>query len=838
VKRWLRTGENHITVRATAIRGPSAVAVEIRSGGATLVETSATWKGVKSFGPVVALTLEVGMPKEISALDEYNQWTEAKKEHRDEAFSPLPDGYRLERLHRSPPEQGSWVSMAFDPKGGLVIAREKRGLLRLILADDKPPIVEVAEDSLLECRGLLFAHGVLYANANNSKALYKLRDTTDDGRFDEVTELMKTGGSVGHGRNDLALGPDGRLYSIHGDAVKLPSELHRTRSIGGAPGSEKGYLVSSDAQGGQRELVCVGLRNPYGIAFNHDGEPFTFDADNEGDIGLPLYRPTRVNHLVSGGNYGWWQVNGNQSWSVYAPDSLPTTVDIGRGSPTAVEFGYASHFPPRDREALFILDWAYGRILAVDLVPQGASYIGRARTFLRGRPLNVTDLAFGPEGAMYFITGGRGTRSALYRVRYEGDPHDDSQLTAQQLARAEFTAGARALRRQLEVYHGRTDPRAIDAAWLHLEDPDPWIRHAARTALEHQPVDRWAQRALKSGGPSALLALARVSGSKHREAIQRRAADIPFPKASRHQKLTLVRLCELTAGDAAPLAPHFPDEDPAVNRELSKLLVAQNNEAAVQSCLGLLAQADSQFETLHYLDVLSRAKVGLTLDDRRTFFRALEQRDYFRGDRNMPGYLKGLRQRATDTLSDNQRAALGDLLAPKPQDPPLPKPRPVVQHWTIEQLAQPPATPPGPNLHRGRKLFDQALCSRCHQVGGQGSAVGPNLTQVANRFSRRDLVEAIIEPSRAIAEVFQNLIVTKKDGTTVAGQLVRDDRRASTISLASSPFAPKQLTVVSKHDISSSARSPVSPMPPGLLDTLTREEIEHLLAFLQAGGAR
>ena len=202
----------------------------------------------------------------------------------------------------------------------------------------------------------------------------------------------------------------------------------------------------------------------------------------------------------------------------------------------------------------------------------------------------------------------------------------------------------------------------------------------------------------------------------------------------------------------------------------------------------------------------------------------------------MPGYIKGLHERATATLTAAERSALGDLIEAKPQDPPLPEPRPVVQHWTIEQLSQLPAKLPAPNLQRGRKLFDQALCSHCHQVGGHGSAVGPNLTQIASRFSRRDLVEAIVEPSRAIAEVFQTVIVTKKDGTTVAGQLVRDDRRASTISLAPSPFAPTQLTKVSKHDIVTSKRSPVSPMPPGLLDTLTREDIEHLLAFLQAGG--
>ena len=513
VKRWLKTGENRITIRATAVRGPSALAVELRNGDATLLETDSTWNSARSFGPLVSLTLEDGAPKEISALDEYNQWTESKKEHRDEAFSPLPAGYQLEMLYRATAAHGSWVSMAFNPRGDLVIAKEKRGLLRLKIADNNRVSGMLAENTLLECRGLLFAHGALYANANNSKALYRLRDTTNNGRFDEVTELMKTTGSVGHGRNDLALGPDGRLFGIHGDSVKLPDDLQRTRHAGSAPGSEKGFVISTDTDGNKRELLCVGLRNPYGIAFNADGEPFTYDADNEGDIGLPLYRPTRVNHLVSGGNYGWWQVDGNQNWPVYAPDSLPSTVDIGLGSPTAVAFGYPSHFPRRDRESLFILDWAYGRILSVTLVPQGASYRGRARTFLRGRPLNVTDLAFGPDGALYFITGGRGTRSALFRVRYEGKKEAETQLTEQQLARKNFTTEARALRRQLETYHGRIDPSAIDAAWPHLEDPDPWIRHAARTALEHQPVAQWASRTLNSGSPHALLALSRHSGT-------------------------------------------------------------------------------------------------------------------------------------------------------------------------------------------------------------------------------------------------------------------------------------------------------------------------------------
>lgn len=185
---------------------------------------------------------------------------------------------------------------------------------------------------------------------------------------------------------------------------------------------ELGHWASTDSDGQQWTNRTRGLRNPYGIDFNTDGEAFTYDADNEGDVGLPFYRPTRINHLVSGANYGWHQDRGNtRNLTVYAPDTVPTTYDVGRGSPTAVKFGTRSQFPTPWKQSLFALDWAYGRIVAVHLIPRGASYYGSGEVFLEGRPLNVTDLDFDNRGAMYFVTGGRKTQSALYRIRYTGE---------------------------------------------------------------------------------------------------------------------------------------------------------------------------------------------------------------------------------------------------------------------------------------------------------------------------------------------------------------------------------------------------------------------------------
>ena len=146
---------------------------------------------------------------------EYNQWKEALDTNAATGvgrITALP-GFSVELLRSAQAGEGSWVAMTFDSRGRIVIAREDRGLLRLTLAAESSQSahVETINTNLLECRGLLFAYDALYVNANNSKGLYRLRDTHGDDQFDEVKLLRATPGGVGHGRNQLALGPDGTL---------------------------------------------------------------------------------------------------------------------------------------------------------------------------------------------------------------------------------------------------------------------------------------------------------------------------------------------------------------------------------------------------------------------------------------------------------------------------------------------------------------------------------------------------------------------------------------------------------------------------------------------------
>jgi putative heme-binding domain-containing protein len=845
----------------------------------------------------ISLRAAEAVPKEIAItpLDNYEQWRQAIGAGlgTDPATFIVQPGFELDLLRSARPEEGSWTAMAFDPQGRIIIAKEKQGLLRLtlnpggarVLSNPDLPLrspksgldgvspyrsgaqsairVETIDDTLEEVRGLLFAHDGLYANANRSRGLFRVRSTADNGLFDEVKPLLQTRAG-GHGRNDLALGPDGLIYMIHGDDVDLPpGTLKRTPPIVPdlLPGENlsRGHLIRTDRDGQHPELVADGLRNPYGVDFNADGEAFTYDADAEFDMGAPWYRPTHVRHLVSGADFGWRRVTGR--WPPYYPDQAdnpPVTLVIGKGSPTAVKFGTRSHFPPDYRRALFILDWTYGRILAVHLTPHGASYAARAETFLRGRPLNVTSLDFGPDGAMYFVTGGRNTQSALYRVRYAGPAITEQPLSAQDAASAAHATKARELRRHLESFHGRQDSRALETAWPFLGDPDPWIAHAARVAIEHQPPDTWTARALSE--PSidktlpALMALTRVGPEARLATVLERLEKIPLDPLTAAQILMALRTAEIAWQRLGQMSPGLkdkfigqwdallPNRSPEVNREASKLLLRLEAPGAVSKTLSLLAAAPTQEDQLHYLFLLRSVRTGWTETNRARYFRSLAQSDSFRGGDGLPKFLQQIKAEALAAVPEPERppyAALLESSRKAPVEISLPaEPRPFVKEWTLASLADSLSEAGrGRAFERGQAMFAAARCILCHQLGHVGRSMGPDLTGVASRFSRRDLLESILEPSRVVSDAYRNVTITTKQNGPITGRVALEgDFRLEMVRVATDPFAPDNYTEIPKNSIVSYAESAISPMPEGLLNTLSKDEILDLLAFLEAGG--
>jgi putative heme-binding domain-containing protein len=886
----IKIGENQIVISADPVAGPSAMVLSLTlvhaDGKRETVITDDRWTATSP--PAGKPTAAVAMgsvsaplwghgrrPATIDPFDNYEQWRQAVGAPlvgNEAAFWTAP-GFEIALVRSAQPDDGSWISMAFDPHGRLTIAREDKGLLRMTLDGERRSVVKVESinSDLEECRGLLYAHDSLYVSANNSKGLYRLRDADEDGRFDDVRLLRQFSGGVGHGRNDLALGPDGLIYAIHGDSVDVPSEeitdyTSPFREARRGQRTSEGHLVRTDRDGKSWEVLCGGLRNPFGVAFNPQGDAFTYDADAEFDMGSSWYRPTRIVQLVPGADYGWRGVTGQ--WPPYFPDhpdNSPPVLDIGKGSPTAVAFGTQTNFPGEYQGALYVLDWAYGRILAVHLAPRGAGYRAQAETFLKGRPLNVTDLAIGPDRAMYLVTGGRKTQSALYRIAHGGGAALILPSGHEQACRAQADK-ARALRLELERRQRTIGAEAVAFAWPLLDSVDPVLRHAARIAVEHQPLETWRERALSEKCTTAaltgLFALARSRDQSSLPAVLDRLNAYLLDDLDVGQTLSLLQtysLClELAPQEVAerkqrmvaqldPTYAHPAAQRLAVSplgsgtlqRELARLLVQLESPSAVEKTVRSLLTSSVQEDRIHALLVLRSARIGWTMPLRRAYFTALNEGSTFVAGEGMPKFLAQLRDDATVSLSDAEKMELADVLsvAAPPEDETPPPVRPVVKKWTLDDLAPllSDASRHG-DAARGAVVFKDALCVRCHRVGARGPAVGPDLTHVSGRFSRRDMLQSILTPSKVVAENYRNVQVSTTDGRNIVGRvLVEGDYRSEKLRIATDPLRPSVVVELSKREIEQYRESDTSPMPDGLLNTFRVEEILDLLAFLESG---
>lgn len=877
---FLRSGRNEIILVGQQTAPAGAVAlqliVEHEQGKKRTIGTSPAWQSATPGAKVVSrgnLGVEKWWrlpPLVIDETDDYTQWKRASnaKVGTDPAnFILLPD-YEVEMLRSAGPDEGSWVSIAFDPEGRLTVAREDKGLLRYTFSKDRAKIIkaETINDNLLECRGLLYAHKSLYVNANNSKGLYRLRDTNGDGKLDKKTLLHSSAGGVGHGRNDLALGPDWKIYAIHGDSVQLPEGIpDRTSPLrkNFQPFRKgEGHVIRMDPDGSNREIFCGGLRNPYGIHFNPDGEAFTYDADAEFDMGTPWYRPTQVKHLTSGADFGWRAVTG--SWPAYFPDhpdNTQPTLDIGKGSPTGVKFGTESHFPSDYQKALFILDWTYGRILAVHLIPRGSTYMGTAEVFLRGQPLNVTDLGFGPDGAMFFVTGGRKTQSALYRVSYTGPNTQPRELTEQENGREFMSRNFRKRRSEVESIHANQNNDFDEVAhWAPLDDPR--TLGSLRIAFEHTAkknkslglIKDLAERTtIRRLNPEYFAAEANlIEPTMMPEMLATRLSDYKdWPTLPPSHQLAFIDLIRrvMERHELPPkthlhiqvtLQPHFPNRSGKINLALAPLLIELDPAKSVPQTVALLRASTNQRERIYYLYHLRHAKTGWTQALRRTFFRILGDYETFLGGRGLPQALQNIRRDALATLTDAEKKELAKVIDQKPALPPLPDltGRKFVKEWEpadFDGALDFDATQR--NLDNGRKMFSIAMCDRCHRHGKKGYPIGPDLTHVASRFGRRDLLGEILNPSKTIAENYQTTILELKDGRKLAGQVIPNlDYRAPSLQLAENPLFPDKITRIPKMDIAKRDHSKISLMPAGLLNLLTKNDILDLLAWLQNGG--
>ena len=123
-------------------------------------------------------------------------------------------------------------------------------------------------------------------------------------------------------------------------------------------------------------------------------------------------------------------------------------------------------------------------------------------------------------------------------------------------------------------------------------------------------------------------------------------------------------------------------------------------------------------------------------------------------------------------------------------------------------------------------------CFACHRVGGEGGGVGPDLTAAMRRFSVQDFLEAVIEPIKVISDQYGFSIIRKREGSDLHGRVV--NYYGDSIGLQTDSLNAAKIDRIPRSEILVVEDSPISPMPPGLLNVLSWDDILDMMAFLKA----
>ena len=803
------------------------------------------------------------------------------------------EGFEVELLYSVPAkEHGSWVNLCTDDKGRLLVSDQFGSLYRIT-----PPAVgnAIAESDvepvpadIRGVNGMVWAFGALYVGVNDYErkipsGLYRITDSNGDDQLDKVEHLHHVNSGGDHGVHAVVPSPDGKsLFLITGNNTTPPElansspvrqvwgEDHLLPSMPDGRGHNRGVLAPGgivyrvDPEGKVFEAYASGFRNIFDAAFNHDGELFTFDADMEYDFNTPWYRPTRICHVVSGAEFGWR--NGAGKRPPFYADNLPGTLDIGPGSPTGVTFGYGAKFPAKYQQALYALDWSWGRLYAVHLKPDGSTYTATKEEFVTGAPLPITDAIIHPgDGSMYFTIGGRRVQSGLYRVRYVGN-----ESTAPAPSTPTKSA-ARETRHALEAFHGKQDPKAIDAAWPQLSNSDRFIQFAARTAIEHQPTNTWAERALTESDPAkqvvALLALARVAGvcPQHRTestppvdtAMRGRLLSavtaIDATKLDLTSQLTLQRTIQIILNrfgrpdDAtvqqliAAIDPLYPTESPDLNWLLSETLAWLQSPTAAEKTLALIEAAPTQEEQVQYARSIRMLTAGWNDDLHTAYFEWFLKAASYKGGASFDTFMEFIRTDAENSLTAAEKESLKEVLARKPVRKSALENLGAIfagraeTKWTLDELSSSARDGlKNRDFTNGRTMFAAAGCFACHRFQNQGGMTGPDLTAAGRRYSAHDLIDQVINPSKVINEQFAAITVVTTDGLVHTGIVV--NLNGDSMTLNTDLTDPNKRVNINRNKVDELIVSKTSPMPAGLFNRMTKDEVLNLLAYVLSGG--
>ena len=408
----------------------------------------------------------------------------------------------------------------------------------------------------------------------------------------------------------------------------------------------------------------------------------------------------------------------------------------------------------------------------------------------------------------------------------------------------------------------------IDDLYRLLGDKDRFVRYAGRVALERTPREGWRDLVLQENDPIAaaegLVALIRTAAAQAdiEPVVERALALMERNDLSVENELGLLRTLHLACVDLEEgcgggtrrqafelVSSRFPADDERLNCEYTRTMAYTGDPAAIAKILAAMrADDEDQQLQIHYVYCLRSIKQGWTQDQKETLLSWFQKARQWRGGASFPGFTNRLFDSSLEFFDEQEKqlayaaipefAPVEDLEAAglvrgrngyvaasvfaRRKDSQALSDQEIFDHTILSPmigLAE---------AARGKPVYEDE-CSRCHRFGDLGKDYGPDLTSLANRFHRRDMLESILWPSRTISDQYQSHIIETVNNDILDGLILSEDESRITMML---PDADRPVAIP-KERIRDRRLSRVSAMPDGLLDNYDLTRIADLLAFLQ-----
>ncbi len=695
--------------------------------------------------------------------------------------------------------------------------------------------------------------GAVYLVTRHNVVL--LRDTDHDGVADKQDELLRleTQDDYPHnGLSGIALEqPENRLLISMGENHGTPYRLVGSdgKSLSGKDGS--GTVFQCTPEGGDLRRLAIGFWNPFSLCVVPDGRIFAVDNDPDA---CPC---CRLVHVIPGGDYGFRYQYGRagthplQAWDGELPGTLPMVCGVGE-APTAI-LPYAG--------GLWVASWGDHRIERYQLVPRGASYSARREVIVQGdTDYRPTGMAIAPDGSIYFgdwvlrdypVHGhGRIWRLTLpaagIKTAFPPRSTEDLAATGKSSNPVDHAESDDAFTHARGVW--QLSQAAEPKSKLH---PDQRLRFSLLQAARLRGTDRPESILLPALHDEStdirLFAVRWIADERIATLRDEVAKLLDGPQPTPRYYLAVLGALDWLDHKPGMRGAGFGDE--LLVREL------QNDRRSPEAhALALaLVKPDNKFLTIDRLRVyLAAENQQLRLEAIRTL---AQQTGPKRGDllaqvatdeRQSDGIraeaIVGLGsfadQNAASTALANLLKSKSDVLrhevertlrlaSGKPPDEAKPTASDIAG-WA-KSLAKPG------DAAAGRRLFFSpvgARCSVCHQYGGRGGNIGPDLTMIGRSTSREKILTSILQPSQEIAPDYQPWVLITTDGKTYTGLRLPkpgDDGQENYVDAAGKEF------ILPSSEIEERRASSTSIMPDNLQSILSVDDLRDLLTFLAAG---